>query len=84
MVKIIKIDEVFKTQEMSGIIEKIDNLNQFIIENPQCSFLPFMGIFRPHKETTKVRVFICLTYVKRQIKSNSILVIIMLYGLDQI
>ena len=68
MVKMIKIDEVFKTQEMSGIIEKIDNLNQFMIENPQCSFLSFMGIFRPRKETTKVRSVFCLTYVRRQIK----------------
>ena len=47
MVKIKKIDDVFKTQEMSGIIENIDNLNQFIIENPQCSFFTFYGDTSP-------------------------------------
>ena len=49
-------DDVFKEQEQEGIIEKIPNLEQFMNENPQCSFLPHMSVFRPHKETTKCRV----------------------------
>ena len=49
-------DDVFKEQEKEGIIEKITNLDQFIAENPQCSFLPHMSVFRLHKETTKCRV----------------------------
>ena len=50
------IDETFKTQESLGIIERIDNVEGFIKSHPECSFLPFMGIFKPNNETTKTRV----------------------------
>ena len=49
------VDQNFKELEALGIIEKIPNLDQFMIENPTCSFLGHMQIFKPHKETTKVR-----------------------------
>ena len=39
-----------------NIIEKLDNVDQFLNENPSYSFLPFMGIFKPDRETTKCRV----------------------------
>ena len=50
------INDVFKTQEKSGIIQRIENLNEFMIENHEYSFLPFMGIFKLERETTKCRV----------------------------
>ena len=53
---LVLIDEVFKEQEKLGIIEKIPDLNEFISENPKYSFLPFMPVFRPERETTKCRV----------------------------
>ena len=54
--KLLKIDEVMKSQMNLGIIRKIDNVNAFLHEHSESSFLPFMGIFRPHKQTTKVRI----------------------------
>ena len=39
-----------------GIIEPILNLEQYLRENPEYSFLPHMSIFKPHKETTKCRM----------------------------
>ena len=53
---LIATDEVFKEQERENIIEKVPDLERFMEENPQCSFLPHMSVFRPHKETTKCRV----------------------------
>ena len=49
-------DQVFQEQEQMGVIERIDNIAHFMERHPDCSFLPHMGVFRPHKETTKVRV----------------------------
>lgn len=49
-------DEVFRNQEEEGIIERIHNVEQFIVDHPECSFLPHMGVFRPDRETTKTRV----------------------------
>lgn len=39
-----------------GILEKIENLEQFRLEHPHCSFIPHMSVFRLDKETTKCRV----------------------------
>lgn len=39
-----------------GIIERIDNVQQFMGDHEACSFLPHMAIFKPEKQTTKVRV----------------------------
>ena len=49
-------DESFKEQERLGIIERIDNLEQFLREHPEHSFLPHMGVFKLDRETTKCRV----------------------------
>jgi len=49
-------DTNVKDLEMLKIIERIPNLEQFMKENPTCSFLPHMEIFRPHKDTTKCRM----------------------------
>lgn len=39
-------DETLKEQENLGIIERIDNLEQFKLDYPKHSFLPHMGIFK--------------------------------------
>ena len=49
-------DKVFSDQENMGIIERIDNFEDFKSENPNYSFLPHMSVFRMNKETTKCRV----------------------------
>ena len=50
------IDNNIKDLENSGIIEKVDNLEQFMQENPTVSFLPHQCIFKMDKETSKVRM----------------------------
>ena len=49
-------NEVIKEQEKEGIIERIENLDQFLQEHPESSFLPHMGVFKLSRETTKCRV----------------------------
>ena len=49
-------DDVFSEQVNLGIIERIENLNDFMAEHPECSFLPHMGVFKFSRETTKCRV----------------------------
>ncbi|XP_068225069.1 uncharacterized protein [Palaemon carinicauda] len=49
------IDEVSKEQEQLGIIERVTNLEQFLEENPQHSFLPHMPVFKMDRESTKCR-----------------------------
>ncbi|XP_068224897.1 uncharacterized protein [Palaemon carinicauda] len=51
-----QINMVFKEQADAGIIERIENLDKFKKEHPESSFMPFMGIFKPDRETTKCRV----------------------------
>ena len=50
------IDQAINDQVKDGIIEIIPNIDQYLEEHPQYSFLPHMGVFRPEKETTKCRV----------------------------
>ena len=50
------IDQTIREQLAGGIIEPINNLEQFKAEHPQYSFLPHMAIFRPQRETTKCRL----------------------------
>ncbi|XP_068225114.1 uncharacterized protein [Palaemon carinicauda] len=54
--KLSLMDKVFKDQLKSGIIQRIDNLPQFLEEHPSHSFLPHMGVFKLNRETTKCRV----------------------------
>ena len=49
-------DEVFKAQEELGIIERVENIDQYMVDYPNHSFLAHMGVFRPSKDTTKCRV----------------------------
>ena len=50
------IDEIFKDQEKQKIIERIPDLSSFIEEHPEHSFLPYMTVTKPDRETTKVRI----------------------------
>ena len=50
------VDQAFKEQAELGIIDRIDNLDTFLEENPNHSFLAHMAVFKPDKETTKCRV----------------------------
>lgn len=54
--KLLLTDKVFQEQQELGIIQRIENFEQFKEENPQYSFLPHMSVFRMNKETTKCRV----------------------------
>ena len=47
---------VFKNQESQGIIERVHNLDSFLEENPNHSFVPHMGVFKMNLETTKCRI----------------------------
>jgi len=49
-------DDVFKEQEELGIIERIENLEEFLREHPEHSFLPHMGVFKMSRESTKCRI----------------------------
>ncbi|XP_066950858.1 uncharacterized protein [Macrobrachium rosenbergii] len=49
-------DEAIKEQESLGIIEKIPNLEHYLTEHPEHSFLPHMGVFKLDRDTTKCRV----------------------------
>ncbi|XP_068227415.1 uncharacterized protein [Palaemon carinicauda] len=55
-VKLKLIDQCFKEQSEQGIIERIDNLDQYLEENPNHSFLAHMAVFKPERDTTKCRV----------------------------
>ena len=49
-------DEYFKEQESSGVIERINDIDLFISEHPQCSFIPHMPIFKLKRDSTKCRI----------------------------
>lgn len=54
--RLLMVDKVIKDQLETGIISRIDDLDDFINEHPKCSFLGHMPIFKMNKETTKCRV----------------------------
>ena len=49
-------DQVIKDQLELGVIDKIDNIDQFMNEHPECSFLAHSGVFRMKNESTKCRI----------------------------
>ena len=63
-------DKVFKDQEKLNIIERIEDVSQFIAETPRHSFLPHMGVFRPGRETTKLRVVFLSNLCERDPNKN--------------
>ena len=49
-------DDTFRQQEELGIIERINNLDSFLLEHPEASFLCHMGVFRMTHESTRCRI----------------------------
>ena len=49
-------DASFREQERLGIIERIEDLDGFLRDHPEHSFLPHMGVFKLDRATTKCRV----------------------------
>ena len=48
-----------------GIIERIPNPQKYLQEHPNYSYLPFMAVIKPDRETTKCRV-VFLSNLKEQ------------------
>ena len=61
-----EIDETFKKQEKLGIIEKIKDPILYKKLHPNFSYLPFMAVIKPDRETTKCRV-VFLSNLKEQV-----------------
>ena len=66
-------NETILEQEKSGIIEKIPNLEQFLQEHIEHSFLPHMGVFKLDRATTKCRV-VYLSNICQQDKDKNLTV----------
>ena len=49
-------DQTFKDQIASGIIEEIHDIELFERDNPAHSYLPHMGVFKLNRDTTKCRI----------------------------
>ena len=49
-------DDNVKEQIKLGFMQKVDNLEQFLQEHPQHSFLPHMGVLRLDHQSTKYRI----------------------------
>lgn len=54
--KLEMVDKVFREQAELEIIERIENLDSYMLEHPETCFLPHMPVFRMNKETSKCRV----------------------------
>ncbi|XP_068224659.1 uncharacterized protein, partial [Palaemon carinicauda] len=63
------VNDTFKTQETLGIIERIDNIEDFMETHPEHSFMPFMGVFKPERDTTKCRVVFLSNLYEKSSKS---------------
>ena len=70
--KLSMVNEVFKEQEKLGIIERIENLVEFMRDHPECCFLPHMGIFKMDRDTTKCRVVFLSNLCERNSRTTSV------------
>ena len=50
------VDNTIKEQISSSIISKIENLDEYLAEHPEYSFLPHMSIIKPDRKATKCRI----------------------------
>ena len=62
-------NQTIKDQVKAGIIERIENLDDYLVDHPEHSFLPHMGIFKLDRETTKCRI-VFLSNLREQDKSD--------------
>ena len=65
-------DQVFKEHEFQGIIERVEDIDQFVTKHPDCSFLPHMGVFRMNHESTKVRIVYLSNCEKNSVQPNAV------------
>ena len=49
-----------------GVIDKIENVQNFMIQHPECSFLAHSGVFRFDKESTKCRIVFMSNLAERK------------------
>ena len=65
-------NDVFREQERLGIIEKIEDVDLYRSNHPECNFLPHMGIVKMANETTKVRVVYLANLCEKSIDKLSV------------
>ena len=68
--KLQMLDDYFQDQIEQGVAEKIHDLKSFMEQNPQCSFLGHMPIFKFEKSTSKVRVVFLSNVSENSLKNN--------------
>ena len=69
--KLNMIDDVFREQLDAGVIEKVENIDEFVQENANCSFMAHMPVFKLDKETSKCRnVFLSNLSEKNSLSLN--------------
>ena len=66
------IDDNIRELVATGIVEKVDNVEQLMAENPTCSFLPHNSIFKLNNDTTKVRTVFLSNLAEKFGKANCI------------
>ena len=64
-------DDVIREQIELEIVEKIPDLQQFLIKNPTASFLPHMGVFKLNNETTKCRIVFLSNLAENKSNQNN-------------
>ena len=55
-IKLKMYNQVIKDQEELGVIERIDDIQQFLDEHPEASFLAHSAVFRMSHDSTKCRI----------------------------
>ena len=65
------VDEVIREQIDSNVIEPIDDLDEFLKNNRDCSFLAHMPVFKASSNTTKCRV-VYLSNLKEKKTENAV------------
>ena len=67
---LIEVDKIFKEQEKEGIIEKIDNLSEYLELHPNAAFLAHMPVVREDAKSTKIRVVFLPTQKEKSTNPN--------------
>ena len=70
--KVFMIDDNLKELEDAGIIERVHDLNKFMEQHPTCSFLAHNSIFKPNKESTKVRIVFMSNLAEKSAQPNNL------------
>ena len=65
-------EQTIKEQMKAGIIEKVEDVDKYLSENPGYAFMPHMGIFKPEKETSKCRIVFLSNLGEKEGKSPTL------------